>query len=98
MAGKANQELIEVVAKHFGVVQKSHDTICLSFCRHPALLLSHRPLRVCSFVAPWLAAKFLRILYHVISGRLLRLPEVRRLDPKRRGAAGRMKLVKIPAA
>jgi len=31
--------------------------ICSSFCRHPALRLSYRPLRVCSFVAPWLTTK-----------------------------------------
>lgn len=56
-----------------GDVQKKHNTICLFFYRHPALLLSHRPLRVCSLVTPWLAAKLLRTVYHVISGRLLRI-------------------------
>ena len=61
-----------------GVVSKEpsrskHNIICLSFYRHPALLLSHRPLGVCSFVTPWLAAKLLRTVYHVISGRLLSL-------------------------
>ena len=55
-----------------GGVQKKHNTICLSFYRHPALLLSLRPLRVCSFATPWLAAKLLRTVYHVFSGRLLK--------------------------
>src|SRR5687768_7427908 len=63
--------------------KRSRPKGCFAFLAWPALLLSHRPLRVCSFVAPWPGQKSKQRGAHGYFNRLLAqlLVVAQRLDP-----------------